>query len=191
VASVPSVKIVKQSTYKSGSRFWSNRYHFNGGTPSSGANWDALFDAITALEKAIYEPTHTIVEAVGYAAGSDVPVRTKTYALAGTGSFGGENVPLFVAALGRFSTAARSTKNHPIYLMKYFHGARVVSTGAEYDLLDPSQKSAIDTYLGSWVSGIAGGGVTAIASSPSGAAATGHLVDEFVTHRDFPYQTSL
>jgi hypothetical protein len=191
MATVPSVKIVKQSTYKSGSRFWSNRFYFNGGTPSSGSNWDALFDAIVALEKAIYEPTHVIVEAVGYAAGSDVPVRTKTYSTAGTGSFGGENVPLFNAVLGRFSTAARTSKNHPIYLFKYFHGARVVSTGTEYDLVDSSQKSAVDSYLGSWVSGIAGGGVTAIAASPRGAAATGHLVDEFVTHRDFPYQSSL
>ena len=79
MAATPSIKIVKQMDYLGAPRQWSNRYHFNGGTPADGTHWTTLADAVVAAEKAIYKAAtdFSIVHAFGYAAGSDVPVFTK------------------------------------------------------------------------------------------------------------------
>lgn len=187
------MRVVKQSSYKGGLRQWSNRYHFNGGTPADATHWHTLMDAVTTAEKAIYGNSSTIVEAVGYAAGSEVPVASKVYSLTGTCTYatGNASVPLGVCALIRYSTAARSTKNHPIYLFNYHHGVAVLDTFAGYDKLDANQKAAMVTYATAWITGFSDGSITAVRASPQGAAATGSLVEEYVTHRDFPYQSSV
>jgi hypothetical protein len=193
VAATPSIRVVKSFPFKSGTRQWSNRYHFNGGTPPDATHWHTLMDAVVNAEKAALASTNTIVECFGYAAGSDVPVASKVYSTAGTctPASGHVGTPGEVAAIIRWSTAARTTKNHPIYLFAYFHGVQV-NGSVNIDLLDANLKSAMDTYAGSWISGFSdGGSVTAVRASPNGAAATGHLVEEYVTHRDFPYTPSL
>lgn len=193
MAATPSIRVVKTMTFKGGSRQFSNRYHFNGGTPSDATHWHTLMDAVTTAEKAVHTSVVTIVEALGYAAGSDVPVATKTYSLAGTLTPGGSaaGCPGESAALVRWSTAARSTKNHPIYLYAYMHRVNVGATGSNNDTLDSNQRTALATYAASWISGFSDGSITAVRASPQGAAATGSLVEEYVTHRDFPYSTSV
>jgi hypothetical protein len=179
--------------FKGGTRLFSNRYHFNGGTPADATHWHTLMDNVTAAEKACLHPNTTIVEAVGYAAGSDVPVASKSYSLAGTLTAVSGNVmaPGEVVALIRWATNARSTKNHPIYLFAYMHHAVIGGTVSTCDLLDANQKSAMGTYAGAWISGFSDGSITAVRASPQGAAATGQQVEEYVTHRDFPYSPSL
>jgi len=193
MATTPSVKVLKSCAFKNGIRVWSNRYHFNGGTPADGAHWDTLFDAIVLQEKTTLQSYITITECIGYAAGSDVPVRTKLYTTAGTLSVVGGNydTPLETAALVRYSTAARTTKNHPIYLFNYVHGAAVSSSGIHFETLDANMKSALQTYGGHWVSGFSDGTITAVRASPNGAGATGVTVEQYVTHRDFPHTPSL
>lgn len=179
--------------FKGGTRTFSNRYHFNGGTPADATHWHTLMDAVTAAEKACLASTVTIVEALGYAAGSDVPVATKVYSLAGTTGTGGSAsyAPGEVAALIRWSTAARSTKNHPIYCFSYIHHVFLQAGSTLTDLLDATQKTAMATYASSWVSGFSDGTITVTRASPQGHAATGSLVEEYVTHRDFPYTPSV
>jgi hypothetical protein len=148
-------------------------------------------DAITAAEKAIIPATHTIVNAIGYAASSDVPVASKVYSIAGTHALAGVAAPGECAGLVRFSTAARTTKNHPIYLFNYFHGVDSDTTGGDEDLVTTTQKTAYSTYAGDWISGFSDGVNTYTRAGPNGQAALGSVVEEYITHRDFPYSSSV
>lgn len=188
---VPSVRIVKSIPFKGGSRLYSNRYHFTGGTPADDTHWHTLFDNIVNAEKAIHLGTTTIVEAFGYAAGSDVPVSNKVYSTAGTKALTGQVTPGECAALVRWSTAARSTKNHPIYAMSYFHSTETSPTSTFWDFLTTSVKTALSTYATAWVSGFSDGTNTYVRATQGGHTVTGSVVEEFITHRDFPYTRSL
>lgn len=184
----PSIQVVKTFTYRGGLREFSNRYHFTGGVPADSAHWTTLSDAITAAEKLIYGSTTgvTIVRTVGYDAGSDVPVFSKVYALAGTATL--TNIgftPGDVAALVRYSTAAKTGKNHPIYLFNYYHGA-CFQTGGSADIPNTDQKNLMSTYATAWITGFSDGTSAKHRCSPGGALATGSLVSPYLHHRDFP-----
>lgn len=172
-------------------RQFSNRYHFHGGTPADSAHWTTLSDAIVTAEKAIYLPEATagskIVASVGYAGGSEVPVFNKTYTTDGTGSFAGPvvAVPGDCAAVVRFSTADRSSKNHPIYCFNYYHTA--FGQGSTVgDSLCAAQRTAMQTYASSWITGFSDGTNTYQRSRPNGNLCTGSLVEALLSHRDLP-----
>lgn len=193
MSATPSVKVIKLSDYKNGQRTWSNRYHFNGGTPADATHWHTLMDAIVAAEKATFPSLTEITECVGYAAGSDVPVASKVYTTLGTLTWvtGNASQALEVAALVRYSTNERTTKNHPIYLFNYVHQVATLTSGVHFESLDANQKSALQTYAAAWVAGFSDGTITAVRAGPNGQQATGSVVEEYVTHRDFPYSPSL
>jgi hypothetical protein len=180
------VKVVKTMTYRGLLRRWSNRYHFNGGLPATTGAWNNLFDAITTAEKALYTSEQTIVQALGYAAGSDVPVASKTYSLAGTFSTTDALAPGDAAALLRYATTARTPKNHPVYLFNYFHGAHMSAGDSTHNTLSAGQATAIGGFATSWISGFSDGTTSYVRAGPNGATATGSLVETYITHRDFP-----
>jgi hypothetical protein len=188
-----SVVIRKQFAYRGSDRFFTNRYHFEGDVPPDAAHWDAFMDAIVLKEKAIYSSDVTIVEAIGYDAASATStnphgdaVYTKTYTTAGTFTPGGtdESLPGDCAALLRYSTPARSSKNHPVYLFNYFHD--VYRGSASRDLVSTAQVTAYELYGTEWIAGFSDGTETHERCGPRGAVATSRLCDPHVRHRDFP-----
>ncbi len=188
-----SLVIVKQFDYRGATRTFSNRYHFEGALPADHAAWEVLADNVTASEKAIYDAEVTIIEAMGYDAGSASStnphgdaVFTKSYSITGTGAFGSGAIPApgDCAALLRFSTTARSSKNHPVYLFNYFHGVQIPVAGG--DDVASGQKTAIETYGDHWVSGFTDGTGARERCGPRGAVAVSMLCKPEVTHRDFP-----
>lgn len=186
VAATPSVRVVKEFDYRGTTQQFSNRYHFNGGTPSDNSHWEALFDAVVLEEKEVFQSNVTIVECVGYAAGSEIPVHSKTYTTAGVGSFFGSSMcPGDCAALVRYATTARSVRNHPIYLFNYYHGV-LRDTGGDADDLNGAQKTALEEYADDWMAGFTDGTITVVRAGPNGATGTSRTVKPEITHRDFP-----
>lgn len=189
MAATPSLKVVKEFTYRGVTRRWSNRYHFNGGTPANSSDWTTLSDAVVTAEKAALLSTGnltTIVETIGYAAGSDVPVFSKTYTTAGTFNPAGNPIaPGDCALLVRYATTARTAKNHPVYLWNYYHGVALNGPSAP-DTPLIAQRTALGTYATAWLAGFSDGTNTLVRAGPNGATATGQLVETAVRHRDFP-----
>lgn len=188
MAATPSVKIEKTFSYKGNTKRWSNRYHFNGGTPADPSHWYTLFDAIVAAEKLCLRSNVNIVAAIGYNAGSDLPIASKSYSQAGSVALIGSEVDLTgdSAAILKWSTTARTTKNHPVYLMSYMHGLKRDPADPP-NQLQVNHRLAFNAYGSAWQSGFSDGTNTYVRAGPNGATGTylAMTIPYYVTHRDF------
>jgi hypothetical protein len=192
MAATASVKVIKEFTYRGAVRQFSNRYHIGTAYPPDSTHWTTLCDAITAAEKLVNfsfsQNGARIVEAIGYAPGSEVPVFSKVYSLDGLLSGSGSQVtPGDVAALVRYSTPDRSTKNHPVYCFNFYHAVSSTVGAGTQDTFLASQRSAFQTYAAAWISGFSDGTTTYKRSRPTGDLCTGYSVSATLTHRDLPH----
>jgi hypothetical protein len=184
MAATPSVKITKSAPWRATTKLWTNRYHFTAGVPASNAAWLAFFDAIVLAEKAALFPNATITKAEGYAAGSNLPAASKTYTTVGTLTNAGLLQERQVAALVRYATDAVTSRNHPVYLFNYYHGASADS--AHTDQVTPTEITALTNYAAAWISGFSDGTTTHKRAGPNGAVALTGACELYLTHRDFP-----
>lgn len=185
VAATPKLKVVKSMAARGGTQLWSTSYHFNGGTPADLAHWQTLMDNVVAAEKLALAPDQTIVRCDGFIAGSTVAAASKVYTTVGTASVtGASGTPADVAALVRWATTARTSKNHPVYLFNYFHGCRI--DGSDRDKLLAAQRTLLATYAAAWVTGFTDGTITVVRAGPNGATGSAPVVNQYLTHRDFP-----
>jgi hypothetical protein len=182
-----SIQIVKHFTYR-GDDFqkWSNRYYFNGASPGDSDAWHGLMDAWVAIERACYGGGVIVEGAHGYAPGSNVAVASKVYSLAGTLGGTGTYTPGDCAAVLRQATTKLSSKNHRVYVFSYFHHAYRAAGDSTGDVLDGTQKAAIEAFGGVLNTGLTTGGRTYKRTTPDGALVTGASVDQYIGHRDFP-----
>lgn len=186
MAATPSLKVSKTFTYRGVTRTYSNRYHFVGGTPPDNAHWTTFSDAVVTAEKAALVPGTTIVGTTGYLAGSEVPVFSKSYSTAGTLGAQALICPGDCAAVIRYSTTARTSKNHPVYLYNYYHDI-AQNSSATPDTLNTAAGTAFSTYAALWIgAGFSDGATSYNRAGPNGATATGQLVKPLISHRDLP-----
>lgn len=180
-----SLRVRKQFAYRGGTKQFSNRYYFSGGTPPSTAAWTTLSDAVVTAEKVCYTSVVTIIAVDGFEAGSDLPIFTKSYSTAGTSTPANRrDCPGDCAAVVKFNTDARSVKNHPIYLFNYYHAAMSESTSTP-DTLNLTQKGHLEDYALQWITGFSDGSTTYHRCGPRGAVALSRVVNPLITHRDF------
>ncbi len=183
--SQPSIKVTVQSPRRGGTVNWSNRWFFTGSN-FTGGQFTALVALLQAEYTLVVPTTSTIIEYTRYDSGSDVPVTTNSVSVAGTlAATGRQYLPSDCAVLMRFSTSQRTSKNHPIYLFKYFH-AVMEDTSGNGESVATLQKSRYDAFANDAVSGFNDGTSTRHITGPYGAVAIGQTVSAYVHHRDFP-----
>lgn len=181
---------MKQFNYRGEVREFSNRYCIGTTAPPDDAHWEALLDAIVLQEKTIYDDFSgggaKIVAGVAYDVGNDVPVYSKSYSVDGTyNATGTAGVPGDCAALVRYSTPDRSTKNHPVYCFNYYHAMR--ASGGGGDTIAASQVTALENYATAWLTGFSDGTTTFHRSRPTGDLCTARHVPTLFTHRDLAH----
>lgn len=174
--------------YNGGSKTVSCSFHFNGGMPADNAHFVTFSDAVVADLRSCMSVGEAVVETKCYPAGSNIAAFTKSYAGA-TGSIsnaGKTQAPAFCCAVIRWATAARTSKNHPIYLFNYFHG--VFMNGQlppDNDVVESSQLSALQAFAQTWWNtGYSDGTNTYTRAGPNGASAVSRTVDSNITDHD-------
>lgn len=181
------IKLTFSFSWRGAAKQWSQLYHFNGPTSwASQTQFNTASDALWNLVKQSLPARVTLVESTGYNAGSFLPVYTKVYGAAGTYTdTSNPQAAGEMCMLWRFTTTQRSTKNHPIYLYKWWHGMQTDGMTSP-DTLRSGLQSTAQSVVNAIVAGISDGTNTRIYCGPRGAVAQAGTCMTLLHAREFP-----
>ncbi len=180
------MKITYSFSWRSGTRTWSQLWHWNGPSWASQAQFDTFTTNFWNDIKTGIPARVTAVSTTAYNAGSFLPVYTHSLAAAGTYTdTTNPQAPGEACMLWRFTTDARTTKNHPIYLFKWFHGMQTDGLTAP-DTLRAGIQSTNASHLATILAGISDGTNTRFYTGPFGAVAQTGTVNTLLHMREFP-----
>ena len=186
MAAQSSIKWRIQSPYQGGTKIWSTTFHVTGGDWQDATHFNTFADNMEAYIRPLVMTRSTLIDATGYNGGSSLPVFSKAYNLAGTQSPGASwFAPLEVCILLRFTTDARSSKNHPIYLFNYIHDV-YPNAASTPEVPDSSLKTTWTSRCGTFITGLTDGSLTRKRCGPNGAVAQTGAAETYLVHRDFP-----
>lgn len=183
----------KAITYRGAREHWVNAYHFDQ-VPASAAQWEALANAVWALEQPCFGLDVTWEHAYGHEPGTPPlwvwatdPLPSGEGGPAGTYTVQGADNPCPGDAAGtmRYGTTQRSIKGKPIYLRNYYHG---VYWNGTPDTWSPSQIGRFNVLASAMVNGIAASGTTFHRAGPRGAVAQNHQAGTFITTRTLKHR---
>jgi hypothetical protein len=172
--------------YRGGTKTWSQLWHFNGGAWQDQTHFDTLSDNLWNEVKSVTLASVTLVETIAYNPGSSLPVYTKSYGAAGTYTDTSNPQAMGeVCMLWRFTTDQRSTKNHPIYLFKWFHHTQSDGSSSP-DVLRSGIHSTCSSVISAIVAGLSDGTLTRVYCGPRGAVAQSGTCESNLYVREFP-----
>jgi len=178
--------MVYSFSWRGSTHVWSQLWHVTGGSWQDQTHFNSFSDALWNEVKTITCARVTLVETVAYNPGSFLPVYTKTYGSAGTYTdtsnpqAGGEDCMLW-----KFTTDQRTTKNHPIYLYKWFHGTQTDGATSP-DSLRNGIHSTAGGVISDIVAGLSDGTLTRKYCGPYGAVAQSGTCNALLHNREFP-----
>lgn len=181
------VKVGFTFSWRGASHSWGQLYHFDG--PTSWADQTHFDTFAVNLWNQIKQPLPARVtcnDMTAYNAGSFLPVFNHTIAAAGgytdtsNPQAAGE-----LCMLWRFTTDQRTTKNHPIYLFKWFHGMQTDGATSP-DSLRAGIVATAATPISSLLSGISDGTNSRKYCGPRGAVALSGTCYSTLHAREFP-----
>lgn len=177
--------IIKKFTYRDkADEEWSNKYMFDGSTPSGDTAWQDLCDEVVEYERAILPSTSTIVRAYGHDSIDPhaVHVWAHTYVSPPAGTLvttGGKQQMGDVASYVSWATGQTNSKGKPIYLRKYYHDAW--AHGADRDVPLGDLTTALEAIGAALVDGLPISGRKLV--MPDGHVAIGSTAGTFLTTR--------
>lgn len=180
------IKLTFSFSYQGNTKVWSQLWHFTGGSWQDQTHFNALSDALWNQVKTVTCSRVTLVSSTGYNPGSFLPVYTKSYSAAGT--YTDTSNPQAhgeACMLWRFTTDQRSTKNHPIYLYKWFHGTQSDGSTSP-DTLRAGIHSSAAPPIAAILAGLSDGTLTRIYAGPRGAVAQSGTCNTLLHVREFP-----
>lgn len=181
------IKLVFSFSWRGDTKVWSQKYHFTGPTEwETEAQFNTFVAALWDSVKESLPARVTCVEAVGYDADSDMPVHTLAIGEAGEyANTDNPQAPGEACMLWRFTTDARTSKNHPIYLFKWWHGMQT-NGATSPDTLRSGIASTAAGPIGDLVDGISDGDNTRHYCGPNGAVALDGECEALLHMREFP-----
>lgn len=180
------IKFQFEFSWRGSTKTWSQLYHLTQGSWQDQTHFNAASDAIWNLIKQALPARNTLDSTVGYNPGSFLPVYSKAYGSAGTYTdTSNPQAPGEACMLWKFATDQRTSKNHPIYLFKWFHGMQTDGATSP-DTLRAGIASTAASVISSLVAGISDGTLTRHYCGPFGAVAQSGTCNPKLHMREFP-----